>query len=66
MSTHNCHGFKQDFFFIFHHHPCENDWVSVFFECETLKAKNTAEEHIQKFIPKLAGWMQLVRIKTTF
>ncbi|XP_022842027.1 uncharacterized protein LOC111365722 [Olea europaea var. sylvestris] len=45
--------------FIFHHHPCENDWVSVFFECETLKAKNTAEEHIQKFMPKLAGWMQL-------
>lgn len=29
--------------------------ISVFFECETLKSEKAAEEHIRKFMPKLAG-----------
>lgn len=29
--------------------------VSVSFDCETLKAEKAAEEHIKKFMPKLAG-----------
>lgn len=29
--------------------------ILVSFECETLKAEEAAEEHIKKFMPKLAG-----------
>jgi len=29
--------------------------ISVSFECETLKADKAAEDHIKKFMPKLAG-----------
>uniref|UniRef100_I1N6A1 Uncharacterized protein n=1 Tax=Glycine max TaxID=3847 RepID=I1N6A1_SOYBN len=29
--------------------------ISVSFECETLKAEKAAEDHIRKFMPKLAG-----------
>lgn len=29
--------------------------IFVSFECETLKAEKAAEEHIRKFMPKLAG-----------
>lgn len=29
--------------------------ISVSFECETLKAGKAAEDHIRKFMPKLAG-----------
>lgn len=29
--------------------------ICVSFECETLKAEKAAEEHIRKFMPKLAG-----------
>ncbi|KAL2552261.1 hypothetical protein Fot_05880 [Forsythia ovata] len=41
-------------------HP--KDRVSVSFECETLKAENAAEEHIQKFMPKLVGMDAVVNI----
>lgn len=34
-------------------HGKQNIFVS--FECETLKAEKAAEEHIRKFMPKLAG-----------
>lgn len=33
----------------------EKKRVSVSFECETLKAEEAAENHIKKFMPKLAG-----------
>lgn len=33
----------------------EKKRILVSFECETLKADNAAEEHIRKFLPKLAG-----------
>jgi hypothetical protein len=29
--------------------------ITVTFECETLKADSAAEDHIRKFMPKLAG-----------
>lgn len=29
--------------------------ITVSFECETLKAEDAAEDHIRKFMPKLAG-----------
>lgn len=29
--------------------------VYVSFDCETLKAEGAAEDHIRKFMPKLAG-----------
>lgn len=29
--------------------------ILVSFECETLKAEKEAEDHIMKFMPKLAG-----------
>ncbi|KAJ9173227.1 hypothetical protein P3X46_016386 [Hevea brasiliensis] len=34
----------------------------VSFECETLKAEKAAEEHIRKFMPKLAGLDAVVNI----
>ena len=33
----------------------EKKVISVAFDCETLKADSAAEEHISKFMPKLAG-----------
>lgn len=29
--------------------------IYVSFDCETLKAEDAAEDHIRKFMPKLAG-----------
>lgn len=29
--------------------------ILISFECETLKAEEAAEDHIKKFMPKLAG-----------
>ncbi|KAH1192724.1 hypothetical protein GmHk_19G053886 [Glycine max] len=36
--------------------------ISVSFECETLKAEKAAEDHIRKFMPKLAGLDAVVNI----
>ncbi|KAG4958702.1 hypothetical protein AAZX31_13G044200 [Glycine max] len=36
--------------------------ISVSFECETLKAGKAAEDHIRKFMPKLAGLDAVVNI----
>ncbi|OAY60257.1 uncharacterized protein LOC110630415 [Manihot esculenta] len=36
--------------------------IFVSFECETLKAEKAAEEHIRKFMPKLAGLDAVVNI----
>ncbi|KAK9105336.1 hypothetical protein Scep_022180 [Stephania cephalantha] len=36
--------------------------ISVSFECETLKAGKTAEDHIKQFIPKVAGLDAVVNI----
>ncbi|XP_050227195.1 uncharacterized protein LOC126676905 [Mercurialis annua] len=57
-----------------HAHGWENDVVamteqkqggrkiSISFACETLKADKSAEEHIRKFMPKLAGLDAVVNI----
>ncbi|KAG5527608.1 hypothetical protein RHGRI_028505 [Rhododendron griersonianum] len=36
--------------------------ILVSFECETLKAEKEAEEHIMKFMPKLAGMDAVVNV----
>ncbi|KAL3526576.1 hypothetical protein ACH5RR_011232 [Cinchona calisaya] len=36
--------------------------ILVSFECETLKAEEAAEDHIKKFMPKLAGMDAVVNI----
>lgn len=36
--------------------------ILVSFECETLKAGKEAEDHINKFMPKLAGTEAVVNI----
>ncbi|GMH27013.1 hypothetical protein Nepgr_028856 [Nepenthes gracilis] len=36
--------------------------ISISFECETLKADKEAEDHIRKFMPKLAGMDAVVNI----
>lgn len=34
---------------------CGKNKIQVSFECETLKADKAAEDHIRRFMPKLAG-----------
>jgi hypothetical protein len=36
--------------------------ITVSFECETLKADSAAEDHIRKFMPKLAGMDAVVNV----
>ncbi|KAI0498045.1 hypothetical protein KFK09_021286 [Dendrobium nobile] len=36
--------------------------ISISFECETLKADNAAQEHLQKYMPNLAGVDAVVNI----
>ncbi|KAL2532035.1 hypothetical protein Adt_05386 [Abeliophyllum distichum] len=57
----HAHGWQKDVVGMLEEkHP--KDRVSVSFECETLKAENAAEEHIQKFMPKLVGMDAVVNI----
>ncbi|XP_019157090.1 PREDICTED: uncharacterized protein LOC109153671 [Ipomoea nil] len=57
----HAHGWDNDVMTLLEEkHQKQNILVS--FECETLKAEKEAEEHINKFMPKLAGMDAVVNI----
>lgn len=50
----HAHGWESDVVGMLEEKDKKNR-VSVSFDCETLKAEEAAEDHINKFMPKLAG-----------
>ncbi|KAF7129459.1 hypothetical protein RHSIM_Rhsim10G0045300 [Rhododendron simsii] len=57
----HAHGWEKDVVGMVEqeHGKCK---ILVSFECETLKAEKEAEEHIMKFMPKLAGMDAVVNV----
>ncbi|KAL3813437.1 hypothetical protein ACJIZ3_014705 [Penstemon smallii] len=60
-NTDHAHGWQKDVVGMLDekHGKCK---VSVSFECETLKSEKAAEDHLMKFMPKLAGMDAVVNI----
>ncbi|XP_021905226.1 uncharacterized protein LOC110820127 isoform X2 [Carica papaya] len=57
----HAHGWEKDIVGLVEQKQGEKK-ISVFFECETLKSEKAAEEHIRKFMPKLAGLDAVVNV----
>ncbi|XP_012084783.1 uncharacterized protein LOC105644129 isoform X2 [Jatropha curcas] len=57
----HAHGWEKDIVAMAEQKPGKKK-ISVSFVCETLKAENAAEEHLRKFMPKLAGLDAVVNI----
>ncbi|ERM99889.1 hypothetical protein AMTRI_Chr10g225350 [Amborella trichopoda] len=59
----HAHGWEEDVIGIVEKKE-EKDEISVYFDCETLKSDEAAEDHIKKFMPKLVGLDAVVNIGT--
>ncbi|CAA0820273.1 Unknown protein [Striga hermonthica] len=60
-STDHAHGWQKDVVGMVEEKHGKNK-VTVFFECETLKSEKAADDHLQKFMPKLVGMDAVVNI----